>query len=83
LINHSLSAGFSLHYWRERIEEVDFVLEYKGTAVGPEIRNGLTGQSTGMSTLQKQMHPDKVQLNGISGLPWQDFLKLSPVQLFA
>ena len=30
LINYSLVEGFSVSYWRERNEEVDFVLEKKG-----------------------------------------------------
>jgi hypothetical protein len=83
LINHSLTEGFSLHYWRERNEEVDFVLEYKGKVIGLEIKTSLTKLTTGMSAFQKQMHPDKVLLVGTSGLPWPDFLKLNPVQLFA
>ena len=30
LINHSLSEGFNLYYWRERNDEVDFIIEKKG-----------------------------------------------------
>ncbi|MGZ3911470.1 MAG: ATP-binding protein [Flavisolibacter sp.] len=84
LINHSLTEGYSLHYWRERNEEVDFVLEYKGRVIALEIKTGLTAQTTGMSSFQKQMHPEKVLLiGGTSGLSWQDFLKLNPIQLFS
>jgi len=30
LLNYSHTEGFSLHYWRERNDEVDFVIEKKG-----------------------------------------------------
>ena len=30
LINHSLTNGFEVHYWREKNKEVDFVIEKRG-----------------------------------------------------
>jgi predicted AAA+ superfamily ATPase len=82
LINYSLVEGFSVAYWRERNEEVDFVLENKEKVIGLEVKSGTTQSSSGISAFKKAFNPDKVLLIGKSGIPWQDFLKLNPVELF-
>jgi predicted AAA+ superfamily ATPase len=81
LVNHSLTDGFNLHYWREGNDEVDFVIEQK-KVIGMEVKSGASGSKTGMSAFQKKFNPDKVLMIGNSGLPWQDFLKLNPMSLF-
>jgi uncharacterized protein len=82
LINNSLVEGITVSYWRERDEEVDFVLERKGKVIGLEVKSGATQSSSGISAFKKAFNPDKVLLLGKSGIPWQDFLKLNPVELF-
>ena len=82
LINHSLTEKFNLHYWRERNEEVDFVIERKGKVTGLEVKGGAAGSTSGMTAFKKKFNPDKVLLIGNAGMPWQDFLKLNPVGLF-
>ena len=82
LINHSLTEKFNLHYWRERNEEVDFVIERKGKVIGLEIKSGAAGSTSGMTAFKNKFNPDKVLLIGVAGLPWQDFLKLNPASLF-
>ena len=82
LINHSLTEKFNLHYWRERNEEVDFVIERKGKVIGLEVKSGAAGTTSGMTAFKNKFNPNKVLLIGNAGLPWQDFLKLNPVSLF-
>ena len=82
LINYSHTEGFGLHYWRERNDEVDFVIEQKGKVIGIEVKSGATEGLGGMKAFQKQVKPYKVLLVGNSGIPWQDFLKINPVELF-
>ena len=82
LINHSLTEKFNLHYWRERNDEVDFVIERKGKVIGLEVKTGNAGSTLGMAAFQKKFNPEKVLLIGSSGLTWQDFLKMNPVDLF-
>jgi predicted AAA+ superfamily ATPase len=82
LINCSLVEGFTVSYWRERNEEVDFVLEKKGEVIGLEVKSGATQASSGISAFKKAFNPDKVLLVGKSGIPWQDFLKINPIELF-
>lgn len=82
LINHSLTDGFSIYYWRERNEEVDFVLEKKGKVVGLEVKSGSGQSRSGITAFEKEFDPYKVLLVGNSGMPWQDFLRLNPGELF-
>jgi predicted AAA+ superfamily ATPase len=82
LINHSLTEKFNLHYWRERNEEVDFVIERKGKVIGLEVKSGAAGSTSGMTAFKNKFNPDKILLIGNGGLPWQDFLKLNPASLF-
>ena len=82
LLNRSLSQGYTLHYWRERGEEVDFVLERKGRIIALEVKTGMKTALPGFATFKKQFNPDKVLLIGSGGLPWQEFLNMEPVSLF-
>ena len=82
LINHSLTEKFNLHYWRERNEEVDFVIERKEKVIGLEVKSGAAGSTSGITAFKNKFNPDKVLLIGNAGLPWQDFLKLNPISLF-
>ncbi len=78
LVNHQLSEGYTVHYWRHRNDEVDFVLEKKGKVVALEVKSGATQKAPGMEAFKKQHKPDKVLLVGNSGMPWQEFLKFNP-----
>jgi uncharacterized protein len=82
LINHSLTEKFNLFYWRERNEEVDFVIEKKGKVIGLEVKSAAAGSTLGMTAFKKKFNPEKVLLIGNAGLTWQDFLKLNPASLF-
>jgi uncharacterized protein len=82
LINYSIIEGFTVAYWREKNEEVDFVLEKKGKVIGLEVKSGATQSASGISAFQKAFNPDKILLVGKSGVPWEDFLKWNPIDLF-
>lgn len=82
LVNHSLTEKFNLHYWRERNDEVDFVIERRGEVICMEVKIGTAASTIGMEVLKKRFNPKKVLLIGNSGLPWQDFLQMNPVELF-
>jgi predicted AAA+ superfamily ATPase len=83
LINHARTDAINLFYWRQGNYEVDFVLEHKGKVIGLEIKSGHTQHASGMAVFEQQCKPYKVLLIGNSGIPWQDFLELEPLELFA
>ena len=82
LVNAGLVNKFNVYYWRHRNEEVDFVLERRGKVIGLEVKSGAGGQTSGMKAFKDQFKPDKILLVGDRGLPWQEFLKINPTELF-
>lgn len=82
LINYAYSEDFKVYYWRERNDEIDFVIEKNGKVIGIEVKSGAAHPTASFAAFQKQVMPEKVLLVGNAGLPWQEFLKMNPVQLF-
>ncbi len=82
LINISKTENLKVFYWRHRNDEIDFAIQYKNKLIGLEIKSGVSDKLRGMAVFQKIFNPDKVLLIGSKGLPWQDFLKLNPIDLF-
>ncbi|QNN44539.1 ATP-binding protein [Pedobacter roseus] len=83
LLNSSFVEGYKVFYWRHRNDEVDFILEKRGKIIGIEVKStGLVTKTSGMDAFNKMYKPDKMLLVGAGGLPWQEFLKISPSSLF-
>ncbi|MFA6738634.1 MAG: AAA family ATPase [Bacteroidales bacterium] len=82
LINHSVSEGYNLYYWRERSAEVDFVLEKRRKVMAIEVKSGTKSGTAGMEAFAKAYTPDKVLLVGTGGIPYEEFLQINPDELF-
>jgi hypothetical protein len=51
--------------------------------VAIEVKSGAKyGSLKGMDEFKKQFKPDKLLLVGSTGLAWQEFLTINPIQLF-
>lgn len=81
LVNAAIGGRIEVHYWRDRNNEVDFVLTGKGKSVGIEVKSNGEARTKGMDAFQKTFRPDKILLVGDSGMPWQEFLTIDPLQL--
>lgn len=82
LLNHSVSERYNLHYWREGNNEVDFILEKGGKVIGLEVKSGTNADNEGMGIFNEKFHPDKMLLVGTGGIPYAEFLKINPKELF-
>jgi hypothetical protein len=83
LVNESMrSKRFSVYYWRDRGDEVDFVLEAGQQTIAIEVKSGASGNKKGMNAFRKRFNPGRVYLIAQNGIPWQEFLKLDPMELF-
>ncbi|NDV45889.1 ATP-binding protein [Paludibacter sp. 221] len=82
LINHAISERYNLYYWRDGNYEVDFVLEKGDKVIGLEIKSGMKAENAGMGIFAERFHPEKVLLVGTGGLPYDEFLKINPKELF-
>lgn len=82
LINNSISERYNLYYWREGNHEVDFILEKGDKVIGLEVKSGMKAENTGMGVFVEKFHPEKVLLVGTGGIPYEEFLKINPRELF-
>ncbi len=82
LLNHSVSERYSLHYWREGNNEVDFILEKGNKVIGLEVKSGASSGNVGMGIFNEKFHPNKMLLVGAGGIPYEDFLKINPKDIF-
>ena len=82
LLNFSYTERYNLYYWRHRHDEIDFVLEKDRRVIGIEIKTGSEKFIKGMSAFKRQFKPDRVYLIGKDGIPWKEFMRGNPAQLF-
>lgn len=82
LLNTAWQEGFQVLYWRQGNQEVDFVLKRDEQIVAIEVKSTPKDQQPGMDAFRQRFKPDKVYLIGKSGIPWQEFLAMSPQALF-
>jgi hypothetical protein len=82
LLNQSITHRFNLYYWRDRNDEVDFILEKGGKIIALEVKSGSKQPKKGMETFNRKYAPYKMLLIGNAGLPWQEFLQLDSSELF-
>lgn len=82
LLNHSISERYNLCYWREGNNEVDFILEKGDKVIGLEVKSGASANNAGMGVFNEKFHPSKMLLVGTGGIPYEEFLKINPKELF-
>lgn len=82
LINNSITERYKVFYWRERNEEVDFVIQRNNKIVALEVKSGRRGESKGISTFSGLYHPHKSLIVGTNGISIEEFLRMNPKDLF-
>ena len=68
--------GYKVYYWRERAEEVDFILSYDNKCIAFEVKSGRRASNKGLSTFSEQFHPAHTYVIGTGGLSLTEFLSL-------
>ena len=75
LVNSSLGTGIEVTYWRDRNQEVDFVLQRGKAVVAIEVKSGGRRQSLpGMEAFARIAKPRRQLLVGGQGIPIEEFL---------
>lgn len=82
LINASLTGGFELYYWRSGNYEMDFVMKKNEEVIGLEIKTSTAFRLPGADAFNSICQPEKIFLVGKNGMPWEEFLKVDPAELF-
>ena len=80
LLNTSFGSDIELTYWRERSQEVDFILRRGKTITAIEVKSGRRPEALpGMEAFAKQFKPKRKLLVGGQGIPLDEFL-LKPAE---
>jgi uncharacterized protein len=83
LVNASIGTTVEVQYWAEGNAEVDFVLVQRDKAVLIEVKSSRTqGWKKGPEAFAKHFPVHKQLLVGNGGMPLEEFLTVSPEELF-
>ncbi len=74
LLNQVDEYDYKLYYWREREDEVDFVIEFDKQCIAIEVKSGRRTANNGLSLFSGQFHPIHSFVVGSGGIPIDEFL---------
>lgn len=74
LLNQADEYDYKLYYWRERDDEVDFVIEYNRKCIAIEVKSGKRTNNKGLGIFRKKYHPVQSLVVGSGGVPVEEFL---------
>ena len=81
LISRSQEEGFKVYYWRDRNQEVDFVLQKGAAITALEVKSGRIRRTSGEQAFLKRYPQALFYLVGSQTCPIEDFL-LGKIDLF-
>ncbi len=81
LINQSYKENYAVYYWRDRNDEVDFVLEKQGRVIGIEVKSSQSQKAKGITAFKNRFNPSKTYVIDNTTLTWQEFLTINPGDL--
>lgn len=82
LVSLAFVHRFEVFYWRERNDEVDFILRKKGTVIAIEVKSNAEKSTAGLNKFKELFHPQSAFIVGDGGLSAEDFLSMDVVELF-
>lgn len=82
IISQAFTHRFEVFYWRERNDEVDFVLRRKGSIVAIEVKSNAEKNTKGLETFRKLFNPHTTLIVGDGGTNAEDFLSMDIRKLF-
>ncbi|NSW94254.1 MAG: ATP-binding protein [Bacteroidales bacterium] len=82
LANEAMKGRFSLYYWRERNDEVDFIIERGTSLTAIEVKSTFTHHTKGLASFIKKFPGAKAVTIADNTLPWYEFLRIDPLELF-
>lgn len=82
LVNQAFVHRFGVFYWRERNDEVDFVLRKKGSLIAIEVKGNAEKNTSGIEKFKALFCPKSAFIVGDSGIPVEDFLSMNINKLF-
>lgn len=82
LLDFAEEQDAHVYYWRDRNDEVDFIVEYQGDIVAIEVKSGRRGMNSGLPEFECRYHPYRSFVVGTDGVPLTTFLQMDLTTLF-
>ena len=82
IVSQAFAKRFEVFYWRERNDEVDFVLREKGSVVAIEVKSNAEKNTIGLSKFKEMFNPKATFVVGDGGINTDDFLSMDLNKLF-
>ena len=82
ILNMAENLDYKVYYWRERDDEVDFVIESNRRCVAVEVKSGSRPTGRGLSKFAAAFHPVQSFVVGTGGIPLEEFLSWDLRTLF-
>ena len=82
LVNNADIYDYNVYYWRERDDEVDFVIDHNGITVAIEVKSGHRTTNKGLGIFREKYNPHRAFVVGSEGLSVEDFLSADLSILF-
>ena len=82
IVSQAFVHRFEVFYWRERADEVDFVLRKKGTVVAIEVKSNAEKNTNGLAVFREKFKPKTAFIVGDGGISAEDFLTMDIRNLF-
>ena len=82
LLSQAFVHRFEVFYWRERNDEVDFILRKKGTLVAIEIKSNAEKRTEGLEKFRSLFNPQSALVVGEGGIGAEEFLAMDIKRLF-
>lgn len=82
LVSQAQICDYKVYYWRDKTDEVDFVLVRRGKKVAIEVKSGRRTYNSGLLRFEKSYKPYRTLVVGSGGFSFEEFLSLDLNLLF-
>lgn len=82
LVSQAFVHRFEVFYWRERDQEVDFILRKKGIVIAIEVKSNAEKNTKGLNSFKERFNPKAAFIVGDDGISPTDFLTMDIMRLF-
>lgn len=82
IVSQAFIHRFDVFYWRERNDEVDFILRKKQSVVAVEVKSNAEKRTDGLDRFRQMFKPDAAFIVGDGGISPEEFLSMDLNKLF-
>lgn len=82
LLGGAEEGDYRVFYWREKADEVDFIIQRQGETIAIEVKSGRRGMNSGLKAFREKFQPKRAFVVGTDGMPLADFFRCHVEDLF-